>query len=123
VLRALKELGVQTAIDDFGTGPSSVLALRRLPVDAVKIHGSLLAELGSDPEETPVVAAVVELAHALGLHVVAEGVESPAQVDELRALGCDRIQGFLLARPVPEEDVESLLDRADGDETYEYSLS
>jgi diguanylate cyclase (GGDEF)-like protein len=123
VLRALKDMGVQTAIDDFGIGPSSVLALRRLPVDAVKIHGSLLAELGSDPEETPVVAALVELAHALGLRVVAEGVESPAQVEELRALGCDRMQGFLLARPVPEEDVESLLNRVDGEEEYEYSLS
>ena len=123
VLRALKELGVQTAIDDFGLGHSSVLSLRRLPVDAVKIHGSLLAELGTDPDETPVVAAVVELAHALGLRVVAEGVESPAQVEELRALGCDLIQGFLLARPVPEEDVESLLDGADGEEEFEYSLS
>jgi predicted signal transduction protein with EAL and GGDEF domain len=123
VLRALKEMGLHTAIDDFGLGASSVLALRRLPVDTVKIHGSLLAELGTDPEDKPVVAAMVELAHALGLRVVAEGVESPAQVEELRALGCDRMQGFLLAKPVPEEDVESLLDRADGEEEFEYSLS
>lgn len=123
VFEALRSLGVQTAIDDFGLGHSSVLSLRRMPVDALKIHGSLLAALGSDPDETPVVAAVVELAHALGLRVVAEGVESPAQVEELRALGCDLMQGFLLARPVPEQDVESLLDGADGEERFEYSLS
>jgi diguanylate cyclase (GGDEF)-like protein len=113
-LRALQDIGVRTTLDDFGTGSFSVLELRRLPVDEIKIHESLLAELGSD--EQPVVGAVVDLAHALGLRVVAEGVETEDQAERLRALGCDGAQGFLFARPMPEEDVEPLLDRADGDQ-------
>jgi diguanylate cyclase len=121
VLRTIKELGVHTALDDFGTGTSSVLGLRGLPVDAIKLHGSLLSRLGSDPQEAPVLGAVVDLAHALGLRVVAEGVEREAQLNELRALGCDGAQGFLFARPVPEEDVESLLERADGNGELEWS--
>ncbi len=120
-LRALQDIGVRTTIDDFGTGSFSVLELRRLPVDGIKIHQSLLAEIGSD--EPPVVGAVVDLAHALGLRVVAEGVETEAQVDRLRELGCDGAQGFLFARPMPAEDVEPLLHRADGDQLECHSLS
>ncbi len=121
VLRALKEMGVHTAIDDFGTGTSSVVGLRRLPVDQIKLHGSLVSRLGSDPQETPVVGAVVELAHALGLRVVAEGVERETQLHELRALGCDGVQGFLFAPAMPEEAIESLLDAANGDGELEWS--
>ena len=89
MLRRLRELGVHTTIDDFGTGSSSVLALRELPVDAIKLHGSLLTDLGRWPfgaggrrhgRASPI---------ALGLRVMAEGVETAAQADELRALGCD----------------------------------
>jgi diguanylate cyclase (GGDEF)-like protein len=108
VLRALKDMGVHTLIDDFGTGSSSVLA-----VDGIKLHESLLSELDSNGDGPPVVGAVVELAHALGLRVVAEGVETEAQAEELRALGCDGAQGFLFARPVPEEAVEGLLGPAE----------
>jgi EAL domain-containing protein (putative c-di-GMP-specific phosphodiesterase class I) len=115
VLRALKDMGVSTLIDDFGTGSSSVLALRGLAVDAIKIHESLLSELDTEADTPPVLGAVVELAHALGLRVVAEGVETEEQATELRALGCDGAQGFLFARPVPEEAVLSLLD-GDGEE-------
>lgn len=107
VLGALRDMGIHTAIDDFGTGASSVLGLRRLPVDWIKIHESLLTELGSDG--TPVVGAVVQLAHALGLAVLAEGVETEAQAEELRALGCDGAQGFLFARPMPATEVDLLL--------------
>jgi diguanylate cyclase (GGDEF)-like protein len=120
VLRRLREMGVQTTIDDFGTGSSSVLALRELPVDAIKLHGSLLAGLGG-AHSGPVVGAMVEFAHALGLRVMAEGVETVAQADELRALGCDSAQGFLFARPLPEDEIGTLLDRADGER--EYSLN
>jgi diguanylate cyclase (GGDEF)-like protein len=112
MLRRLRELGVQTTIDDFGTGSSSVLALRELPVDAIKLHGSLLSDLGNG-RSVPVVGAMVEFAHRMGLRVIAEGVETAAQADELRALGCDSAQGFLFGRPLPEEDVEALLERAD----------
>jgi EAL domain-containing protein (putative c-di-GMP-specific phosphodiesterase class I) len=90
-----------------------VLALRGLPVDGIKLHESLLSELDSNGDGPPVVGAVVELAHALGLRVVAEGVETEAQAEELRALGCDGAQGFLFARPVPEEAVEGLLGPAE----------
>ncbi len=112
MLRRLRELGVHTTIDDFGTGSSSVLALRELPVDAIKLHGSLLSDIG-EGRSVPVVGAMVEFAHRLGLRVMAEGVETAAQADELRALGCDSAQGFLFSRPLPEEDVESLLQGAD----------
>jgi diguanylate cyclase (GGDEF)-like protein len=108
-LEGLRALGLHLAIDDFGTGSSSLSNLRRLPVDSLKIHESIVSELGSNPRERPIVAAVVELGHALGLKVLAEGVETEVQIEELRALGCDGAQGFLLGRPVPEEDVEALL--------------
>jgi diguanylate cyclase (GGDEF)-like protein len=120
VLRRLRELGVRTTIDDFGTGSSSVLALRELPVDAIKLHGSLLVGLGG-AQPAPVVGAMVDFAHALGLRVMAEGVETIAQADELRALGCDSAQGFLFARPLPEAEIATLLDGADGER--EYSLN
>jgi diguanylate cyclase (GGDEF)-like protein len=108
-VHALKALGVQIAIDDFGTGSSSLANLRQLSIDSIKIHESLVGGLGRDPGEAPLVRAVIELGHALGVEVVAEGVENDAQLEQLRALGCDGAHGFLLGRPVPEEDVLGLL--------------
>jgi diguanylate cyclase (GGDEF)-like protein len=114
-LRALKGMGVRVAIDDFGTGSSSLSNLKRLPVDTLKIHESVLSGLGSDPSESPIVGAVVELGHALGLRVMAEGVETDAQLAELRTLGCDAAQGFLFGRPMPEADIQALLVSHGGD--------
>lgn len=108
-LQALKALGVQIAIDDFGTGSSSLSNLRRLAIDSIKIHESLVGGLGRDPGEAPLVRAVIELGHALGVEVLAEGVESDAQLEQLRALGCDGAHGFLLGRPVAGEEVLGLL--------------
>jgi diguanylate cyclase (GGDEF)-like protein len=108
-VQALKALGVKIAIDDFGTGASSLTSLKQLGIDAIKIHESLVGGLGRDPGEAPLVAAVIELGHALGVEVFAEGVESDAQLDQLRALGCDGAHGFFLGRPVPEEEVLGLL--------------
>jgi EAL domain-containing protein (putative c-di-GMP-specific phosphodiesterase class I) len=108
-LQSLKAMGLRIAIDDFGTGSSSLQSLKRWPVDMLKIHESFVAGLGSDPEEGPIVAAMVALGHALGLSVVAEGVETDAQLTALRSLGCDGAQGFLFGRPVPEEEVNALL--------------
>jgi diguanylate cyclase (GGDEF)-like protein len=114
-LHALRAIGVRLAIDDFGSGFASLWNLKQLPLDAVKLDESLTAGLGIRAEQTPVVGAVVSLAHALGLNVVAEGVETDAQLEELRALGCDEAQGFLLGGPVPEEEVQALLlDARDG---------
>jgi diguanylate cyclase (GGDEF)-like protein/PAS domain S-box-containing protein len=105
VLRALKDLGVTLAIDDFGTGYSSLSYLRRFPLDIVKIDKSFVDELGAAPEGSEIVAAVINLAHALGLQVVAEGVESERQLEVLRRLRCDFAQGYLFSRPVPAHEL------------------
>jgi predicted signal transduction protein with EAL and GGDEF domain len=107
-LRALKATGVTISLDDYGTGSTSLTGLRGLPLDELKIHESFVTELGRG-RDGEVVAAVVALAHALGMHVVAEGVETDAQLSELSAIGCDGAQGFLLGAPVPGESARSLL--------------
>ncbi len=96
---ALRALGVRLSIDDFGTGYSSLGYLRRFPVDTVKVDRSFVDGLGTESEDSAIVAAVVSLGHTLGLSVVAEGVETERQLAELRALGCDRAQGFWFAPP------------------------
>ncbi len=113
-LQALKAMGLRLAIDDFGMGSSSLADLKRLPIDTIKIHESVVSGLGIDPHESPIVGAVVELGHALGLKVVAEGIETDAQLAELRTLGCDGAQGFLFGRPMPEEELQALLAPNDG---------
>jgi diguanylate cyclase (GGDEF)-like protein len=109
MLQALKAVGVQLAIDDFGTGYSSLTELKSLPIDTIKIHESFVSDLGGDPKEAPLVRAVVELGHALGIAVVAEGVETDAQLARLRELGCDGAQGYLFGAPVSEHEAEALL--------------
>jgi diguanylate cyclase (GGDEF)-like protein/PAS domain S-box-containing protein len=98
-LAALAVLGVRLAIDDFGAGSSSLIYLRRFPFDELKIDGELVAGLGSSAADTAIVAATIDLAHALGMVVTAEGVETEEQLARLRDLGCDRAQGYLLAMP------------------------
>ena len=100
VLRALKTIGVSLAIDDFGTGYSSLSYLQRFPLDILKVDKSFVDELDR-AQGVEIVAAVVNLAHALGLKVVAEGVESAAQLAALQELGCDFAQGYLFSEPVP----------------------
>jgi diguanylate cyclase (GGDEF)-like protein len=108
-LTALKEIGVKLAIDDFGTGYSSLSGLKELPIDTLKLHESFVGELGRERTQTELVGAVVELGHALGLGVVAEGVETARQLAQLRDLGFDGAQGYLFSAPVPEEEVHRLL--------------
>jgi diguanylate cyclase (GGDEF)-like protein len=110
VFDGLKGVGVRLAIDDYGTGLGSLANLKLLPFDALKIDRSLIGDLSHDPDQAPVIGAIVELAHALGLSVLAEGVETEAQADHLRRLGCDGAQGFLFGRPVPEDEAEKLID-------------
>ena len=95
-LNALKEIGVDISLDDFGTGYSS---LRDLPVAAVKIDRSFVGQLGSSQGDTAIVAAIVSLAHALGIDAIAEGVESEEQAERLRELGCELAQGYLFGAP------------------------
>ena len=100
-LRALRDLGVHLSIDDFGTGYSSLSYLKRFPVEALKIDRSFIDGLGHEREDTSIVEAIVTLAHALGLTAVAEGLETPTQLEALRVIGCDYAQGYLLGRPLP----------------------
>lgn len=104
-LHELREMGVRLAIDDFGTGYSSLAYLRNLPFDSIKIDRAFVGRLGEDHEDEAIVNAVVTLIHRVGKRVVAEGVETERQLEVLRELGCDEAQGFLLARPMPPEDI------------------
>jgi EAL domain-containing protein (putative c-di-GMP-specific phosphodiesterase class I) len=104
-LRRLKDLGVGLAVDDFGTGYSSLSYLKRFPVDELKVDRSFVEGLGMNPEDSAIVAAVINLAHTLGLAAVAEGVETRAQLLDLRKLGCEAAQGFHLGRPVPPDQL------------------
>ncbi len=108
-LGKLDVLGVQIAVDDFGTGYASLAYLSRLPADVLKIDRQFVAQLTGDRRTRAVPAAIVQLAHSLGLEVVAEGVETRAQWEALKTLGCGRGQGFLFARPVPMEVATTLL--------------
>jgi EAL domain-containing protein (putative c-di-GMP-specific phosphodiesterase class I) len=101
--------GVAIAIDDFGTGYLSLLNLKRLPVQHVKIDRSFIREVGNDSDSEAIVRATVSLAHSLGKRVVAEGVETEAQHGFLAALGCDQAQGFVYARPGRAESIRPYL--------------
>lgn len=108
-LSQLRDLGVRLAIDDFGTGYASLAYLGQLPVDIIKIDPSFVAGLGSDETLTLLTRTIVRLGSDLGLAVVAEGIERPEQLDLLREMGCPRGQGFLVARPMAAQRVESLV--------------
>ena len=117
VLSELKELGVTLALDDFGTGYSSLTYLKRFPIDIVKIDQDFVADLEEDEASNSIVFAIVELAHLLGMTVVAEGVETAGQYDQLAALGCDYCQGFYFARPMSADDLDGLMQRPSGQGT------
>ena len=104
-LTTLRERGVRVALDDFGTGYSSLLRLRELPVDCLKIDRAFVSGLTHSTDDLAIVASVVNMAATLGLHAIAEGVESEEQLDQLRALGCPAAQGFMWSKAVPLADV------------------
>lgn len=108
-LNALKSLGVRLAVDDFGTGYSSLAYLRNFPVDVLKIDRAFVRGLGCEEVDAAIVRAVIDLAHAIGLEVVAEGVETEDQREILAHLGCDLLQGYLISKPVPSAEIERLM--------------
>ena len=108
-LAGLRDLGVGLVIDDFGTGYSSLTYLKRFPVNGIKIDQTFVAGLGRDTFDSAIIESVIGLAHAVGLHVTAEGVETLDQLLRLRELGCDFAQGYFFARPQPAADLDALL--------------
>jgi len=111
VLEALKRLGVRVAIDDFGTAYSSLLYLRTFPIDSLKIDRSFVAGIVDEPADQEIAASLIRLAHALGVKVVGEGVETAAQLEALRMHGCDRVQGYFLSPPTSAAECTQLLER------------
>lgn len=103
VLQRLSDMGVDISIDDFGTGYSSLMYLKRLPANELKIDRGFVRDLEHDSDDAAIVSAIVALGQALGLRIVAEGVETDSQQDFLTRLGCDSLQGYLMGRPVPAE--------------------
>ena len=116
ILEQLSKMGVLVSVDDFGTGYSSMSYLRRFPIDKLKIDRGFISEIMTRPDDASIVRAIVSLAHSLRLKVVAEGVETPDQLDFLKTLGCDQYQGFHFSTPVSAADFEELLRRQRDDE-------
>ncbi|WP_024656248.1 EAL domain-containing protein [Pseudomonas syringae USA007] len=108
-LETLRANGVSISIDDFGTGYSSLAYLRRFPIDKLKIDIAFIREVTSNPQDAAIARAIIELAHSLGLKVIAEGVETPEQLAFLRDNQCDQIQGYLISKPLPLAELETFL--------------
>jgi diguanylate cyclase (GGDEF)-like protein/PAS domain S-box-containing protein len=111
ILRALRDAGAKIAMDDFGTGYSSLSYLARLPIDALKIDRSFINTITENQDDAEIASAIISMAHSLRLNTIAEGVETRAQYDLLRKLGCRQIQGYLISRPVSEDEILKMLPR------------
>jgi EAL domain-containing protein (putative c-di-GMP-specific phosphodiesterase class I) len=120
ILRGLKEIGLTFSVDDFGTGYSSLSYLKRFPIDTLKIDHSFVKELAFDSDDAAIVTAIIAMGHSLKLRVIAEGVETPQQLQFLREQGCDLMQGFLFCKPLPPEQLEQILREA---ETTRWALA
>jgi diguanylate cyclase (GGDEF)-like protein len=115
ILKRLKMLGIRISIDDFGTGYSSLAYVKRFPIDVVKIDRSFVTDIITNPADAAITTAIIDMAHSLDVRVVAEGVETVEQLDFLRARGCDEIQGYYFARPLPAIEISKLF--LNGDST------
>ncbi len=106
----LKKMGIQIAIDDFGTGYSSLSYLNRFPANLLKIDKSFIDAMNTSESSRQYVAAIISMGHVMGFDVISEGVEAPDQLETLKDIGCDFIQGFIWGRPLSEQAVEELVD-------------
>ena len=109
ILEAISRMGVLVSVDDFGTGYSSMSYLRRFPIDKLKIDRCFIEQMTARPEDASIVTAIISLAHSLRLKVIAEGVETPEQLQLLAKLGCDQYQGFHFSPAVLPEQFEALV--------------
>ena len=113
VLQQLSDMGVDLSIDDFGTGYSSLMYLKRLPANELKIDRGFVRDLEHDSDDAAIVSAIVALGQALGLRIVAEGVETDVQQNFLTRLGCNSLQGYLLGHPLPADGFMADIQRAE----------
>jgi EAL domain-containing protein (putative c-di-GMP-specific phosphodiesterase class I) len=122
IIKQLKDLGICISIDDFGTGYSSLNYLRRFPIDVLKIDQSFITDIRDSDKNTDdasaIVTAIIAMAHSLKMKVIAEGVETMKQYQFLKERGCDEIQGYLLSRPVPPEEIATFLKNSFSVEKY-----
>ena len=114
LLRSLRAAGLSLSIDDFGTGYSSLAYISKFPISKLKVDRSFVRDLGSDTADAAVINAVIAMGHSMGLSVIAEGVETIAQLDYLRGRGCDEAQGFLFSPAVPAAEFIATVRRMDG---------
>ena len=105
LLNQLSELGVQISIDDYGTGYSSLAYLKRLPVNEMKIDRTFIKDMADDEDDKLIVGTTIDMGHNFGLRVIAEGVEDGQTVDLLKQMGCDQVQGFYYAKPMPVDEL------------------
>jgi PAS domain S-box-containing protein len=124
LLGELKALGVHLSIDDFGTGYSSLSRLQGFPVDTIKIDRAFVSKICEDAESSEIVRIIIMLAHNLGLSVVAEGVETTAQLEQLRSFGCEKAQGYLFSRPTDSDSISAFLhSRSSGQRSFSKSVT
>ncbi|HEU4374600.1 MAG TPA: EAL domain-containing protein, partial [Telluria sp.] len=109
VLGRLKQLGIRIAIDDFGTGYSSLAYLKRFPIDKLKIDIAFVRDVTTNPDDAAIALAIISMAHSMHMEVIAEGVESPAQLAYFGRHHCDEIQGFHFSRPLPADQVAPMV--------------
>lgn len=108
-IHEVQSFGVKIAIDDFGVGYSSLIYLKKLPINTLKIDRYFIHNVANDPQKAAITTALIQMAHNLNLQVVAEGVETEAELAFLRQHNCDAIQGFLFSRPLPAAEFEKML--------------